>query len=126
MDRHKAHTRINALSYLLDKLVGNLGVRHMTPPDKHVGAIKDVIGQTVIGIVESRKSYLNVLGLDKSFDKSVNTVRVKLLHVGLELFMTIFIPNRYVYSHFFTSFEIIIIYNTYFSIILSKCQDALS
>src|SRR5215207_10097297 len=71
----------HVLLHPLDHLVGHVLMRHVTPPDQHVGACEDLVGQSVLGLVEGgrpdREPVAEVL-LDAFLDRGVHAVRVEL------------------------------------------------
>ena len=64
MQTDKAHpAEQNAALYLCHQLVVHFLVSHMSPPDKHVGIVKQRIGQTLLRIVKRGKADLKRLVL---------------------------------------------------------------
>ena len=85
----KSHfSKIYAFLYLVDKLVGNVGMLHMRPPDKNVGLVKYLVGKTLILHIERSESDFKIFVLrEKFFYKSVYSVGEQCFYVFFGFFM---------------------------------------
>ena len=103
MERDKAHfAQQNTTLNAGDQGVVYLTVSHVAPPDEHVGVVQYLVRQTLIGIVQSGESYLDVIFLGEEFsDGGVDAVGIQLHSAGVSLFVTEFVPdsNSDIVSH---------------------------
>jgi hypothetical protein len=45
----------------LYQLIGNTMMSHMSPPNKHIGALENILGKTIIRVIKSRSSYIKII-----------------------------------------------------------------
>jgi hypothetical protein len=68
----------------------------MSPPDKDVGVVKDLVRKTLLRVVKCGESYFKVIVLREKFaDSSVETVRIDSLAGLAGLFVSEFVPDSY-------------------------------
>ena len=60
MQDDQAHAAQNVILNLIYNCVGYLIVSHMTPPDQNVGVVQNVVGQTVLGIIQTCQTAFDV------------------------------------------------------------------
>ena len=91
----EAHlAEVYALSDLFYESVVDLLVRHMAPPDQDVGIFKNLVGKTLIGIVECGEANFEGFVFTEEFtDDGVKAVGVNCLDGFLRLFVTEFVPD---------------------------------
>ena len=93
----KAHAlSTNAVKDTSYERIVNLMVRHMTPPHKDVGIVENLVRQSLVGIIESRKSDLKILVDLKVFLQNiVKAAGINFVAFLVHLFMPEFIPDGY-------------------------------
>ena len=82
---HESHAMaVYSFSDLLNDVVSYLSVSHMTPPDKNVGAVKHIIGESVIRLVKGSGADLKIVAFGKNvLNAAVDTLRVYFGNCGL-------------------------------------------
>ena len=90
----EAHAVVDALADLGYHLVGNLLVRHVSPPEQDVGVVQDLVRQAVLGLVQRGGAHGHVLVLGKEVgDGAVDAVGVDGRNLGHLLFVAELVPN---------------------------------
>ena len=90
----EAHAVVDALADLGHHLVGNLLVRHVSPPEQDVGVVQDLVRQAVLGLVQRGGAHGHVLVLGKEVgDGAVDAVGVDGRNLGHLLFVAELVPN---------------------------------
>ena len=92
---YKTHTLENAVAYAAGDLFGNFVMSHMSPPDKHVGVVKNVLGQSAFGILQGGGAHLYILAGEKTRDRLVDAFGVDRPDALLRALVFKFIPNCY-------------------------------
>jgi hypothetical protein len=69
----------------------------MSPPDKHVGVVKHLVGKTAFGIVESCGGHLNLVALKKALDIFMNSAGIILGNNRVNFFVIILVPDNYLH-----------------------------
>ena len=61
MQDDQTHAAQDVILYLIHNCIGYLIVSHMTPPDQNVGVVQNVVGQTVLGIIQTCQTTFDVV-----------------------------------------------------------------
>ena len=97
MKRYKSHSALNVLLNSVNDLVGHFLVSHMSPPDKYVGVVKNLVSKSALLVVKRRASDFYIIIAQKGRYVFVKSARIKLTYFWIFLFMLIFVPNSYLY-----------------------------
>ena len=90
----KAHTVVNSLTYILNSVIAYCVVVAMTPPHKNVCVVENLVGDTVIGIIEASEADFNVVTLaEEVSDSAVDTLGVDSCDIGIVFLVLEFVPN---------------------------------
>jgi hypothetical protein len=84
---YKPHTRKNVELYTLNYLIWNLTVSHMSPPDKNVGVLKDLLGKSAFLVVKSCGANFDIVALEEICYVTVNSSGVILKYRGMSFFV---------------------------------------
>src|SRR5829696_6144039 len=93
VEHYKAHATEHLFVDPLDNLVGDLAVGYVSPPEKHVRRVEDLLCEAVIGLVEGGSPDLEVI-IHERRQSTVNTVRIDLRDLLIAPFVSVLIPNR--------------------------------
>jgi hypothetical protein len=85
---------INPIFDLFGKLIGNLGMIEVCPPNEDISIVEKLVGKTLLRVVEGGEGDL-IAGLGEELtDASVNAVGIYGLDGLLGLFVAELVPNR--------------------------------
>ena len=95
MEHDESHfALVDPVADPLHQRVWNFMMRHVAPPQQHVGAVQDFIGKAVVRVVEGREPDVQAGFLvEERLDQAVNTVRVDLPAGLLQPFVPELVPN---------------------------------
>ena len=80
MQGDEAHAAVDVLLDAQRDLIGDAIVRHMRPPDQHVGVLEHFLGQAALGHFEGASAHLEVLLLaEQVLQRVVDAVGMNLL-----------------------------------------------
>ena len=68
-------------------------MRHMPPPEQHVGIIEHAVRQAFIGIIERAAADFEIRMGDAGGDRAVDTIGIDLLNLPMELLVASFVPD---------------------------------
>ena len=107
MERDKAHAVvIDAVAYLEGKLIGDVPMRHMPPPNQNIGVIEQLIRQKVRSVQCCGAHLKLFMRIQKCLDLPVQPLRLQRADVFFLQLMDIFVPYGYFdFSHDFFSFK---------------------
>jgi len=92
----QAHAIQDALLNAVYNRILHILVRHMAPPDEHVGIRKHLLCQPMLRLVQSRRARHDVrLGAKKPGDLSVNALGIDCCDFGICLFVPELVPDRH-------------------------------
>ena len=82
MESKKTHAvPVNPFFYFVDKLVLYFTVSHMPPPDEHIGIVKHLIRQALVGHIECCRCNFDVIAFGKYvFYRVMYSFRVNFLY----------------------------------------------
>ena len=96
VQRDKAHAVQHAVLYAHRDLVQHLVVRHVAPPDQHVGVVQHFLCKAVFGLIQRGGAHLYVLlGAQKIGDCAVYALGIDLGYALLVALVLIFVPYGY-------------------------------
>ena len=94
MEYNQAHSIPHALLHARYNFVGDLVMRHVSPPDKYVGILEYFPGKTVFRLVKGCGAYLYIfLFAQGRRDGLVNALGIDLRDLGGCAFVTKFVPD---------------------------------
>jgi hypothetical protein len=97
MEADDAHTLQNRFLDAVDYLVGHAVVAHMSPPDKHVGIVEDLLSKAAFLVVERCGADGNIVAFKEIGDGLVNALGVDGSYLFVILFVVKFVPDGYLY-----------------------------
>ena len=95
----KPHAAQYTAIYALHDLVLHAVVRHVSPPDQHIGVFQHFFRQAVLGLLQGSCLYLHACFFQKLRNAAVDALRVDRGDLFKLNFMQIFVPNRYFNGH---------------------------
>lgn len=96
MQDDQAHAAQNVILNLIYNCVGYLIVSHMTPPDQNVGVVQNIIGQTVLRIIQTCQAAFDVIIFAQELGNCcMQAVRIN----GCNLFGGFFMAELISYSY---------------------------
>lgn len=94
----KAHSAPNVAADHFCVFICDFIMCHVTPPDKHIGIIEYLLGQSLTLHIEICAADGNIIVCRKEVtNAAVYSVGIYLRNGGLELFVAVFVPDKYVY-----------------------------
>ena len=100
VQRDEAHAGQHRIPYQESNLIGHLVVRHVSPPDEHVGLIENLLRDAAVFILQGRRAHGEVLFLAEEFrDRPVDALGVDGGDGFLAALMLILVPNKYTYHN---------------------------
>ena len=100
MKCNKSHTEAeHSVNDFVNYTVGNITVKHVSPPHQNVCVVKDFVCETALVIVETGKLYFKFGCINgKVFsNKCVNAVGIKFFYLIIGLLVTELVPYSYFY-----------------------------
>ena len=95
MKNNQSHSGKNAFLDAVDRFLRDFAVRHVSPPEQHVGIVEDLLRETVFGLIERGGSDFDIRFLAEEIgDRLMNAFRIDFLNFGVLLFMTELVPDR--------------------------------
>lgn len=96
MQDDQAHAAQNVILNLIYNRVGYLIVSHMAPPDQDVSVVQNVVGQTVLGIIQTCQTAFDVVVFAKKLGNCcMQAVRINGCNLFGGFFMAELIPYSY-------------------------------
>ena len=80
MQKNRAHSLEHRLLHALGHFVRHTVVRHVAPPDQHVGLVEHLLAQAVRQIVERHRADADFIAGKPGFQRAVNTVGIDGMH----------------------------------------------
>lgn len=96
MQDDQTHAAQNVILNLIYNCVGYLIVSHMTPPDQNVGVVQNIVGQTVLRIIQTCQAAFDVIVFAQELGNCcMQAVRINGCNLFGGFFMAELIPYSY-------------------------------
>ena len=96
MKHDKTHTSEYSVVNLFNKLIGNLFMRNMTPPNKNIGIFEHLVREAALRHIKRCAGYVYIfIFAEKAGNTSIYSVRIDSKNIVL-LILNMFIPYSYI------------------------------
>lgn len=99
MQHQQAHALQHTLLHTIDQPVADLLMRHMAPPEQHVGIVEHAVRQALVGIVKRATADFEIRMGNAGGNRAVDAIRIDILDLLVKLLVASFVPDRNLDRH---------------------------